>query len=128
VALAAESHIPAIYAHDHFTNVGGLMAYATDHANLFARAGSYVSEILIAFGLAGATLSDDIVVGFAVTQSGPVAGYDDNGTKMAQVFIDDINAKGACSVETSGLYSPTPNHIAPKAPRRGKRSSARAPI
>jgi putative tryptophan/tyrosine transport system substrate-binding protein len=46
VALAAESHIPAIYAHDHFTNVGGLMAYATDHANLFARAGSYVGEIL----------------------------------------------------------------------------------
>jgi hypothetical protein len=26
--------------------------------------------------------------------SGPLAAYDDNSTKMAQVFIDDINAKG----------------------------------
>ena len=55
----------------------------------------------LALGLASPTLgshntsaADDIVVGFAVAQSGPVAGYDDNGTKMAQVFIDDINAKG----------------------------------
>jgi branched-chain amino acid transport system substrate-binding protein len=41
-----------------------------------------------------AQAADDIVIGFAVAQSGPVAGYDDNGTKTAQVFIDDINAKG----------------------------------
>src|SRR5580693_8952966 len=41
-----------------------------------------------------ASAADDIVVGFAVAQSGPVEGYDDNGTKMAQIFIDDINAKG----------------------------------
>src|ERR1700751_3766843 len=60
-----------------------------------------LAELTLALGLAGATLSphsgkaaNDIVVGFGVAQSGPVAGYDDNGTKMAQVFIDDINAKG----------------------------------
>jgi branched-chain amino acid transport system substrate-binding protein len=60
-----------------------------------------LADLALALGLAGATLSphstnaaDDIVVGFAVAQSGPVAGYDDNGTKIGQVFIDDINAKG----------------------------------
>jgi len=41
-----------------------------------------------------AKAADDIVIGFAVAQSGPVAGYDDNGTKTAQIFIDDVNAKG----------------------------------
>src|ERR1700722_2895875 len=41
-----------------------------------------------------AQAADDIVIGFAVAQSGPVAGYDDNGTKTAQIFIDDVNAKG----------------------------------
>jgi branched-chain amino acid transport system substrate-binding protein len=41
-----------------------------------------------------AQAADDIVIGFAVAQSGPVAAYDDNGTKTAQIFIDDINAKG----------------------------------
>jgi len=38
--------------------------------------------------------ADDIVFGFSVAMSGPLAAYDDNSTKMAQVFIDDINAKG----------------------------------
>jgi putative ABC transport system substrate-binding protein len=46
VALAAENKIPAIYAHSNFPKVGGLMAYATDLDSLFARAGSYVAEIL----------------------------------------------------------------------------------
>jgi putative tryptophan/tyrosine transport system substrate-binding protein len=46
VALAAESHIPAIYSHTLFKDVGGLMIYATDLANLWERAGSYVGEIL----------------------------------------------------------------------------------
>jgi putative tryptophan/tyrosine transport system substrate-binding protein len=46
VALAAEGQIPAIYAHTVFKDVGGLMMYATDLANLYARAGSYVSDIL----------------------------------------------------------------------------------
>jgi branched-chain amino acid transport system substrate-binding protein len=44
--------------------------------------------------LSEAQAADDIVIGFAVAQSGPVAAYDDNGTKTAQIFIDDINAKG----------------------------------
>ena len=38
--------------------------------------------------------ADDIVFGFSVAMSGPLAAYDDNGTKMAQVFMDDVNAKG----------------------------------
>lgn len=38
--------------------------------------------------------ADEIVFGFSVAMSGPMAAYDDNGTKMAQVFMDDINAKG----------------------------------
>ena len=46
VALAAENKIPAIYAHSNFPKVGGLMAYAADQDSLFARAGSYVAEIL----------------------------------------------------------------------------------
>jgi putative tryptophan/tyrosine transport system substrate-binding protein len=46
VALAAENHLPAIYAHDHFPKAGGLMAYAADLDSLFARAGSYVADIL----------------------------------------------------------------------------------
>jgi putative ABC transport system substrate-binding protein len=46
VALAAESNIPAIYAHSDFPKAGGLMAYAADLANLWERAGSYVGEIL----------------------------------------------------------------------------------
>ncbi|SJZ30818.1 branched-chain amino acid transport system substrate-binding protein [Enhydrobacter aerosaccus] len=41
-----------------------------------------------------ARAADDIVFGFSVAMSGPMAAYDDNSTKMAQVFIDDINAKG----------------------------------
>ena len=41
-----------------------------------------------------AEAADDIVIGLGVAQSGPVAGYDDNGTKTAQIFIDDVNAKG----------------------------------
>jgi len=46
VALAAEGHIPAIYAHTVFKEVGGLLIYATDLANLYVRAGSYVGDIL----------------------------------------------------------------------------------
>jgi branched-chain amino acid transport system substrate-binding protein len=60
-----------------------------------------LATAILALALAGAFIAppaaradDDIVIGFAVAQSGPVEGYDDNGVKMAQVFIDDINAKG----------------------------------
>jgi branched-chain amino acid transport system substrate-binding protein len=60
-----------------------------------------LAAAILALAFAGASnappaarAADDIVVGLAVAQSGPVEGYDDNGVKMAQVFIDDINAKG----------------------------------
>jgi putative tryptophan/tyrosine transport system substrate-binding protein len=46
VALAAENNLPAIYAHDHFPKAGGFMAYAADLDSLFARAASYVADIL----------------------------------------------------------------------------------
>ena len=48
----------------------------------------------VAAGVPAARAAADIVLGFAVAQSGFIVAYDDNGTKMAQVFIDDINAKG----------------------------------
>lgn len=65
------------------------------------KAGTFLNAILSVWALtAAACLSsaaqaaDDIVIGFAVAQSGSVAAYDDNGTKTAQIFIDDINARG----------------------------------
>lgn len=59
-----------------------------------------LAAAFLALALVGASntpaaqAADDIIVGFAVAQSGPVEGYDDNGVKIAQIFIDDINAKG----------------------------------
>src|SRR4029453_9871799 len=41
-----------------------------------------------------ARAADEIVIGFATSVSGQMVPYDDNPTKMAQIFIDDINAKG----------------------------------
>ena len=41
-----------------------------------------------------ARADNDIIIGMAVAQTGFMSAYDDNPTKMAQVFIDDINAKG----------------------------------
>ena len=38
--------------------------------------------------------AQDIVLGLSVAMSGPMAAYDDNGAKMTQVFVDDVNAKG----------------------------------
>jgi branched-chain amino acid transport system substrate-binding protein len=62
---------------------------------------STVLGAMLALGLVGTTAAtpsasaaDDIVFGFSVAQSGPIAAYDDNGTKTAQVFIDDVNANG----------------------------------
>ena len=45
-------------------------------------------------GMPAARAADEIIFGFAVAQSGFIAAYDDNGTKTAQVFIDDVNGKG----------------------------------
>ncbi|SNB71965.1 amino acid/amide ABC transporter substrate-binding protein, HAAT family [Arboricoccus pini] len=38
--------------------------------------------------------ADDIVMGFAVATSGDMAAYDGDSTKMAQLWIDQTNAKG----------------------------------
>jgi len=38
--------------------------------------------------------ADDIVIGFAVALSGPMQAYDGDSTRMAKLFIDQINAKG----------------------------------
>jgi ABC-type uncharacterized transport system substrate-binding protein len=46
VALAAEHRLPAMYLYGQFTNVGGLISYGPDLADLFHRAGSYVDNIL----------------------------------------------------------------------------------
>lgn len=37
---------------------------------------------------------DDVVLGFAVALSGPMAAYDQDSTRMAKLFIDQTNAKG----------------------------------
>jgi branched-chain amino acid transport system substrate-binding protein len=75
-----------------------------------------------------ANAAEDIVVGFAVAQSGPVEGYDDNGTKMAQVFIDDLNAKGGLlGRKVRAVFADTKSDRA-MARRRGRRSSVRVPI
>lgn len=51
-----------------------------------------LSAIVASTGMARA--ADDIVIGFATSTSGFMVPYDDNPTKMAQIFIDDVNAKG----------------------------------
>src|SRR5258708_4206437 len=59
------------------------------------RAAAGLSLLLLSAAVAPPSqAADDIVLGFSVAMSGPMAAYDDNGTKMAQVFIDDVNAKG----------------------------------
>jgi branched-chain amino acid transport system substrate-binding protein len=47
-----------------------------------------------AAGWSSARAADEIVIGFATSTSGFMVPYDDNPTKMAQIFIDDVNAKG----------------------------------
>ena len=75
-----------------------------------------------------AIAAEDIVVGFAIAQSGPVEGYDDNGAKMAQVFIDDLNAKGGLlGRKVRAVFADTKSDRA-MARRRGRRSSVRVPI
>src|SRR3954452_21676900 len=45
-ALAATHHLPAMNLFRQFTNVGGLISYGPDLADLFHRAGGYVDKIL----------------------------------------------------------------------------------
>lgn len=54
--------------------------------------------LLSAFGVshlpAARAASDDIVIGFATAQSGPEVPYDADGSRMAQLWIDETNAAG----------------------------------
>jgi putative tryptophan/tyrosine transport system substrate-binding protein len=46
IALAAQYHLPAIYAYRLFPASGGLMSYGTDLVDIFRRSASYVDRIL----------------------------------------------------------------------------------
>jgi len=46
VELAAKSRLPAVYPFREFVDVGGLMAYGAEVADLFRRAATYVDKIL----------------------------------------------------------------------------------
>ena len=46
VDLAAKNRLPAVYALREFVDVGGLMSYGPDFADLFRRAATYVDKIL----------------------------------------------------------------------------------
>jgi putative tryptophan/tyrosine transport system substrate-binding protein len=46
VELAEKNRLPAIYPYHEFVEVGGLMAYAADPADLWTRAAGYVDQIL----------------------------------------------------------------------------------
>jgi putative ABC transport system substrate-binding protein len=46
VELAAKNRLPAVYAQRAFVDVGGLMFYGPDPADLFRRAATYVDKIL----------------------------------------------------------------------------------
>ncbi|MDB5583144.1 MAG: hypothetical protein JWR80_8320 [Bradyrhizobium sp.] len=48
VEVVNAMRIPAIYPFRHFTNIGGLVTYGVDGANLNLRAASYVHRILSA--------------------------------------------------------------------------------
>jgi putative tryptophan/tyrosine transport system substrate-binding protein len=46
ISLAAELHIPAIYAYRYFADEGGLLSYGVDVLDLFRRAPDYIDRIL----------------------------------------------------------------------------------
>jgi putative ABC transport system substrate-binding protein len=46
VSAASKSRVPGMYPHRGFVDVGGLMSYAANRADLFRRAASYVDKIL----------------------------------------------------------------------------------
>ncbi len=46
IGLAAQYHLPAVYADRPFVLSGGLMAYDTDRADMYRRATSYIDRIL----------------------------------------------------------------------------------
>jgi putative ABC transport system substrate-binding protein len=46
VTLAAQHRLPAVYAHRHYVEAGGLMSYGTDLNQTYRRAAGYVDRIL----------------------------------------------------------------------------------
>ena len=46
VELAAKARLPAIYPESGYVEAGGLMSYATSHAEMYRRAATYVDKIL----------------------------------------------------------------------------------
>jgi putative ABC transport system substrate-binding protein len=46
VDLAAKNRLPVVYALREFVDLGGLMSYGSDFADLFRRAATYVDKIL----------------------------------------------------------------------------------
>ena len=46
VDLAAKNRLPAVYSWKEFVDVGGLMSYGPNTADLFRRAATYVDKIL----------------------------------------------------------------------------------
>jgi putative tryptophan/tyrosine transport system substrate-binding protein len=46
IALAAQHHVPAIYALPAFSANGGLLSYGIDRTDAFRRVGSYVDRVL----------------------------------------------------------------------------------
>ena len=56
---------------------------------------SRIAAVVLASALgAGAAQADDMVIGFAVALSGGFQPYDESGTKMAELVIDQINDQG----------------------------------
>lgn len=64
----------------------------TKQAQLALAASAAMAAVMATATLARA--ADEIVLGFATSTSGFMVPYDDNPTKVAQIFIDEINAKG----------------------------------
>jgi branched-chain amino acid transport system substrate-binding protein len=60
---------------------------------LFARSLAASAGLLLAAALP-ARAADDIVIGFATAQSGFMQAYDSDGVKMAELWIEQTNAKG----------------------------------
>jgi putative ABC transport system substrate-binding protein len=46
VSLAARHHVPAVYPWRFFPDIGGLLSYGSDQADLFRLAATYVDRIL----------------------------------------------------------------------------------
>ena len=75
--------------------------------------GTAVAAIAMAAGLTVARAADEIIIGAAIAQSGPVAPYDEGPAKAMEIAIDEINAKGGLlGQQLKIIYSDTKSDIA----------------